>query len=85
MRNLTFSPDAWQEFEYWLEHQPEMAEKIRDLLKDCCRSPFAGLGKPEALKHQLAGCWSRRISREHRMVYRVTEDAILIISVRFHY
>jgi len=85
MRNLTFTPDAWKEFEYWLEHQPEMAVKIRDLLKDCHRSPFAGLGKPEPLKYQFSGCWSRRISREHRLVYQVTEQTILIISVRFHY
>lgn len=85
MRNLTFTPEAWEEFEYWIEHQPETADKIRDLLKDCRRSPFSGLGKPEALKHHFAGCWSRRISREHRLVYRVTEETLWIISVRFHY
>ncbi|MEI3040038.1 MAG: Txe/YoeB family addiction module toxin [Victivallales bacterium] len=85
MKKLLFMPDAWEDFEYWLDHDPEIADRIRQLLKECCRDPFRGIGKPEPLKHQLTGYWSRRISREDRMVYRVDKEHLVILQLRCHY
>ena len=85
MRKLTFTPESWENFEYWFKNNPEAAKKILILLKECCRSPFDGTGKPQALKHALAGCWSRRISHADRLVYQVTKEEIIIIQLRFNY
>lgn len=85
MKNLKFAPDAWADFEYWLDHSPETADKIRLLIKECSREPFKGIGKPEPLKHQLAGFWSRRITKEDRMVYTVSGDTLIILQLRRHY
>ena len=82
---LTFSDEAWEDYLYWQKQERKMVERINRLIKEVQRDPFAGVGKPEALKHALSGFWSRRVTDEHRMVYRVTEDALEIAQLRFHY
>lgn len=83
--NLTFTNDSWSEYQYWQQSDKQILKKINQLIKDIQRDPFDGLGKPEPLKYELTGCWSRRISDEHRLVYEVTEFSIIIISCRYHY
>jgi toxin YoeB len=85
MKRITFSKIAWEDYISWLSEDKKMMKKINDLIKDIQRSPYEGMGKPEALKYDLAGLWSRRIDREHRLVYQVNEGEILIYSCRFHY
>ena len=70
--NILFTEEAWEDFEYWMDNDDEAERKIRALLKDITRTPFHGLGKPEALKHNLKGFWSRRITGEHRLVYQIS-------------
>ena len=82
---IIFSPDALADQEYFKEHVPKTAEKIRQLVNDILQTPFSGLGKPEQLRHDFAGCWSRRINREHRLVYTVKDDTLYVISCRYHY
>jgi toxin YoeB len=83
--NIIFSEIAWEEYEYWQQHDRKLTLKINALLKDCRRSPFSGIGKPEPLKGNLAGWWSRRINDEHRLVYRVTELGLEVAQCRYHY
>ena len=83
--NLTFAPKAWDSYLYWQKTDKVIVKRINALIKDIQRSPFEGIGKPEPLKHALSGFWSRRINDEHRIVYRVTEDNILIAQLRYHY
>jgi len=88
--NIEFTKNAWQDFEYWIETDKDIVVKIKDLLKSIRANPFRGLGKPEPLKHGLQGFWSRRITHEHRLVYRVTgkkgiDQKCSIIQCRFHY
>lgn len=85
MKNLLFTPEAWEDWEYWLDESPENVRKIRELIRDCQRHPFTGLGKPEPLKHALSGHWSRRITLADRMVYRVEQDLLVIVMLRYHY
>lgn len=82
---LIFADEAWEDYLYWQKHDKQMVERINKLIKEIQREPFAGIGKPEALKHALTGCWSRRITDEHRIVYRVEDGALLIAQLRFHY
>lgn len=82
---LIFADDAWEDYLYWQKHDKQMVERINKLIKEIQREPFTGIGKPEALKHALAGFWSRRITDEHRMVYRVEGHALWIAQLRFHY
>lgn len=82
---LTWSEEAWEDYLYWQETDKKTVKKINELLKDASRTPFEGKGKPEPLKHNLAGFWSRRITAEHRLVYAVSADALLIASCRYHY
>jgi len=82
---LTFTDEAWDEYLYWQTRDKKILKKINTLIKDVKREPFAGLGKPEPLKHELAGYWSRRITQEHRLVYEVFEESILVVSCRYHY
>jgi len=82
---LTWSEEAWEDYLYWQDTDKKTVKKINELLKDASRTPFEGKGKPEPLKHNLAGFWSRRITAEHRLVYAVSEDALLIASCRYHY
>ena len=83
--NLVFRPIAWEHFLYWQETDKATARKINTLIKECLHHPFAGTGKPEPLKGDLSGYWSRRIDREHRLVYRVTPTALEIVACRYHY
>ena len=85
MRNITFTPKSFEDFTGWAKQDKKIHRKIVSLINDTLRQPFKGLGKPEALKHDLKGCWSRRITDEHRLVYKVTETEIMIVSCRFHY
>ena len=82
---LIFAEEAWEDYLYWQKHDKQMVDRINKLIKEIQREPFAGIGKPEALKHALAGFWSRRITDEHRIVYRVEGSALLIAQLRFHY
>lgn len=82
---IVFADRAWEDLTYWVEHDRKMAARIVRLIKDIQRTRFAGLGKPEPLKYDMAGFWSRRISEEHRLVYAVEKDQILIAQARYHY
>jgi toxin YoeB len=83
--NLIFSAQAWEDYQYWQETDKKVVRRIHDLLKDIKRNPQSGIGKPEPLGHALAGYWSRRIDQEHRLVYRVTEQGIMLVQLRYHY
>ncbi|WP_435051684.1 Txe/YoeB family addiction module toxin [Desulfoferrobacter suflitae] len=76
---------AWQDFEWFLDNDKQVAVRIRKLLRDIIRHPKEGIGKPERLEFQLSGCWSRRINQEHRLVYRVEGNSIIVVSCRYHY
>jgi toxin YoeB len=82
---FTFSTKAWEGYLYWQSTDKKVLKRINALIKEIQRTPFDGVGKPEALKHGLAGYWSRRINDEHRLVYKVEEGAVLIAQVRYHY
>lgn len=82
---LIFAEQAWQDYLYWQATDRRQIRRINMLINEIVRQPFAGIGKPEPLKHTLAGYWSRRIDSEHRIVYRVGEDAVLIAQLRYHY
>lgn len=83
--NVTFTPTALDDLRYWLKTEKRQAERVLALLEEIRRTPFEGTGKPESLRFQLAGCWSRRIDREHRLVYQVEEAEIVVIACRYHY
>ncbi|TVP59557.1 MAG: Txe/YoeB family addiction module toxin [Halomonadaceae bacterium] len=82
---LIFSEHAWEDYLYWQKTDNKALNRINKLIKEIKLEPFGGIGKPEPLKHSLAGSWSRRINEEERMVYKVTEDALLIAQLRYHY
>nr|WP_298412976.1 Txe/YoeB family addiction module toxin [uncultured Halomonas sp.] len=82
---LTFSEHAWKDYLYWQKTDKKVIRRINQLIKEIQRTPFEGVGKPEPLKHGLAGYWSRRITDEHRIVYKVTDNALLIAQLRYHY
>lgn len=82
---LIFAEHAWEDYLYWQQTDRKMLLRINTLIKEIQRQPFKGIGKPEPLRHALAGYWSRRINDEHRIVYKVTEDAVLIAQFRYHY
>lgn len=82
---LVFSEQAWEDYLYWQAHDKKILQRINALLKEIMRSPYAGTGKPEALKHALAGYWSRRIDGEHRLVYKALENEIWVVQLRYHY
>lgn len=86
---LVWEPEAWREYIYRQETDPKMVGRINDLIRDSLRHPFEGLGKPEPLRNQLKGHWSRRITQEHRLVYRVENGSdqprLIILQCRFHY
>ena len=85
MKNLEFEPRAFEDLAWWIQQDCKAALRIMRLIENIQQTPFEGLGKPEPLKHQLRGLWSRRIDREHRLVYEVSEDKIRILACRFHY
>ncbi len=82
---LVFSDAAWEDYLFWQQQDRRMVERINKLIKEVQREPFAGIGKPEPLKHALAGYWSRRITDEHRMVYKIEGDSMLIAQLRYRY
>ncbi|MFO7963075.1 MAG: Txe/YoeB family addiction module toxin [Desulfobacterales bacterium] len=82
---LIFSENAWEDYLYWQKTDKKIHRRINMLIKEIKRSPFEGIGKPEPLKHALSGYWSRRINEEHRIVYKVSADSILIAQLRYHY
>lgn len=88
--NIDFTAHGWEDFVYWLENDPDTTQRIKELLKAIRQDPFKGIGKPEPLRHDLRGWWSRRISGEDRLVYKVTgtkgvDQRCIIIQCRFHY
>lgn len=85
MRSLQFSVEAWNDYLLWQQQDKKILQRINELLKVACRTPFDGIGKPEPLKGQLSGLWSRRIDGSHRLVYAVDDVHITVISCRLHY
>jgi toxin YoeB len=85
MRKIAFLPRGFDEFNQWAINDKKIYAKIVTLIKDIQRDPFSGLGKPEALKYELSGLWSRRITDEHRLVYIIAPEEVVIVSCRFHY
>ena len=83
--NVSFSSSALEAFQEWARSDPKIFERINALIKDVGRTPFTGLGKPEPLRHSLAGYWSRRITDEHRPVHKVKDNSIFIASCKYHY
>jgi toxin YoeB len=82
---ITFSENAWEDYSSWLNEDKKMLKKINNLIKDIQRHPFEGTGKPEPLRFDLKGLWSRRIDREHRLVYQANDNNLLIYSCKYHY
>jgi len=82
---ISFQDDAWEDYLYWQKIDKKILKRINTLIKDIKRHPFEGIGKPEPLKHDLSGYWSRRINQEHRLVYRSDKNNIIVISCRYHY
>ena len=82
---LLFSEQAWEDYQYWLATDKKVAKRINQLIRDSARDPFRGIGKPERLRHLLKGYWSRRINEEHRIVYRVKDDVLMMAQLRYHY
>lgn len=82
---LSWYPDAWEDYLYWQTHDKAMLKKINELLKDIARNGYKGIGKPEPLKENLSGWWSRRINDEHRLVYRIDDGVCQILQCSGHY
>lgn len=82
---LVFTPNGWDDYTHWVTTDRKVTKRINRLIEDVLRDPFSGIGKPEPLRHALAGSWSRRISEEHRLVYLVDGDDVVILQARFHY
>ncbi|MDD5149555.1 MAG: Txe/YoeB family addiction module toxin [Flavobacterium sp.] len=88
--DISFTPNGWEEFEYWIDNDQDIVARIKDLIKSIRQDPFKGIGKPEPLRYDLKGYWSRRITGEHRIVYKVSgtkgvDQRCIIIQCRFHY
>ena len=84
-RRLTFTQDAWDDYLYWQSQDRKTLKRINQLLRDVSREPFTGIGKPEPLRENLTGYWSRRIDDKNRLVYAVEEQAIIVVACRYHY
>jgi toxin YoeB len=83
--NLVFTENGWDDYVYWQKHDSKKVERINELLKDISRQPYKGIGKPEPLRGNLSGWWSRRIDTEHRLVYRMDANQLLVLQCRYHY
>ena len=83
--NITFTPQAWEDYLYWQKYDKKVLKRIHLLIQDMQRSPYEGIGKPEALRHNLAGYWSRRITDEHRIVYKQFEHGVIYVQMRYHF
>jgi len=82
---LVFAENAWEDYLYWQKTDKKLLKRINALIKDIQREPFEGIGKPEPLKHALSSYWSRRINDEHRIVYKIENESVLIAQLRYHY
>ena len=82
---LLWEQTAWEDYQFWIDTDKKVLRKINSLIKECQRTPFEGTGKPEALRQSLSGLWSRRITGEHRLVYKVDNDVLIISQCRYHY
>jgi toxin YoeB len=82
---LIFSEHAWDDYLYWQQHDRKILQRINKLIKEIQRTPYAGTGKPERLRFGLSGYWSRRLTAEHRIVYKVEDDSLFIAQLRYHY
>lgn len=85
MRNISFTPSAYADYINWLKTDKKLFSKITSLIREAARTPGEGSGKPELLKHEYGGHWSRRINKEHRLIYKASEETIKIISCKYHY
>jgi toxin YoeB len=85
MRNLKFTDACWEDYIYWQSQDKKTLKRINELIKSAQRTPFEGIGKPEALRESLSGFWSRRIDHEHRLVYEASDEELTIIACRYHY
>lgn len=85
MRRIAFQSQGWADYTFWVETDRKMVRRVNRLIADVLRDPFTGIGKPEQLKHSLAGTWSRRIDDEHRLVYLVTDKEVVVLQARYHY
>jgi len=85
MRNITFTPNAYADYTNWLKTDKKLFTKITNLIREAAKTPGEGTGKPERLKHDYNGYWSRRINKEHRLVYKASDNSIKIISCKYHY
>lgn len=85
MRNVKFTPNAWEDYIYWQTSDKKTVKRINELIKECQRNPYEGIGKPEPLKGNLSGRWSRRINDADRMVYQIDDANILLLALRYHY
>jgi toxin YoeB len=83
--NIQFSSKGWEDYLYWQETDKKTLKKLHELMKDVSRSPYEGIGKPEPLKHALRGFWSRKITDEHRLVYKVEGNVLYVVQARYHY
>ena len=83
--DIVFLEGAWEDYLYWSKVDKAMVKKINELIKASMKEPFQGIGKPEPLKFDMAGCWSRRIDHEHRLVYKVSDKKLMILQCRYHY
>lgn len=82
---LVFTPHAWEDYQHWVRTDRATLKRLNRLIEDALRDPYIGIGKPEQLRHALAGAWSRRITEEHRLVYLVDDDDLVVIQARYHY
>jgi toxin YoeB len=82
---ITWYSDAWEDYLYWQQVDKKMVKRINELIKDIQRQSYEGIGKPEALKHEYSGFWSRRVDEEHRLVYKVENKIVIILQCRYHY
>lgn len=85
MRNLLFTDASWDDYQYWQTQDKKTLKRINELIKSAQRTPFEGIGKPEALRENLSGYWSRRIDQKHRLVYEASDEQLTIIACRYHY
>lgn len=85
MLSVEFTPEAWEDFQYWQDQDRKTLKRILKLIEESLRNPYEGIGKPEQLKHSLAGCWSRRIDDTNRMVYTIQEKRLILLQLRYHY
>ena len=82
---VAFTPEAWSDYLFWQQHDKKVLARINDLVKDIVRTPYTGIGKPEPLRYEFRGYWSRRITQEHRLIYTIEDNTMIMVAARFHY